>query len=86
MPFALIILIAEEVIPLVVMYAPFILPSTCILPAQKERIDSKRRAKQHAFAASQRDVFARIHTLGGSSAGKDVKHLLDGPGLVAVSG
>ncbi|KAI0093294.1 hypothetical protein BDY19DRAFT_419586 [Irpex rosettiformis] len=85
-PFALIILIAEEVIPLVVMYTPFILPSTCILPAQKERIDGKLHAKQQVSAASMRDTFERIYALGKSDAGKDVKHLLDGPGLIAYSG
>ena len=68
------------------MYAPFILPSTCILPAQKERIEHKLRAKQQAFAAESRDTFERILALGTSSAGADVKHLLDGPSIAAVSG
>ncbi|KAI0700929.1 LETM1-like protein-domain-containing protein [Cytidiella melzeri] len=85
-PFALIILVAEEVIPLVVMYAPFILPSTCILPAQKERIDNKRRDKQRAYATSMRDEFKHVRTLGESSASGDAINLLDGPGLAAFSG
>ncbi|KAG9051352.1 hypothetical protein FS837_008447 [Tulasnella sp. UAMH 9824] len=40
-PFLLIVLIIEEIIPLIVMYAPGILPSTCILPSQLERIHTK---------------------------------------------
>ena len=48
-PFLLIVIIAEEVIPLVVIYAPFLLPSTCLLPSQKERIDAKKREKQDDY-------------------------------------
>lgn len=40
-PFLLIVLIIEEIIPLIVMYVPGILPSTCILPSQMERIQMK---------------------------------------------
>lgn len=40
-PFLLIVLIIEEIIPLIVMYVPGILPSTCILPSQLERIQTK---------------------------------------------
>ncbi|KAG8986501.1 Superkiller protein 3 [Tulasnella sp. 427] len=40
-PFLLIVLIIEEIIPLIVMYVPGILPSTCILPSQLERIHAK---------------------------------------------
>jgi len=85
-PFALIIIIIEEIIPLIVIYAPFILPSTCILPSQKERIDDKRREKQRAYALSMRDTFERIQKLGEATPGADAKQLLNGPGLVAVSG
>ncbi|KIO15896.1 hypothetical protein M407DRAFT_34488, partial [Tulasnella calospora MUT 4182] len=40
-PFLLIVLVIEEIIPLIVMYVPGILPSTCILPSQLERIQVK---------------------------------------------
>lgn len=40
-PFLLIVLIIEEIIPLIVMYVPGVLPSTCILPSQIERIQMK---------------------------------------------
>ncbi|KAG8829286.1 hypothetical protein FRC17_006816 [Serendipita sp. 399] len=38
-PFVSIILILEEVLPLIILYAPFLLPSTCKLPSQAKRID-----------------------------------------------
>ena len=42
----LIVLVIEEIIPLIVLYAPWMLPSTCVLPSQRERIETKRREKQ----------------------------------------
>ncbi|KAI0790685.1 hypothetical protein C8Q75DRAFT_851782 [Abortiporus biennis] len=60
-PFVLIIIVIEEIIPLIVMYAPFILPSTCILPSQQERIVEKRREKQQGFAVHP--VFEEIRKL-----------------------
>ncbi|TCD60262.1 hypothetical protein EIP91_010454, partial [Steccherinum ochraceum] len=59
-PFAMIILIIEEIIPLIVLYAPFILPSTCILPTQKDRIDAKKREKQRVLVQSYTDAFAQL--------------------------
>lgn len=69
-----------------VMYAPGVLPSTCILPSQKDRIDSNRRKKQRAYASSMRHVFERIRREGQTSPEATTKQLLDGPALVAVSG
>lgn len=45
----LIAVVLEEVIPLLVLYAPWMLPSTCILPSQRERIQRKQREKQIVF-------------------------------------
>ncbi|KAH9945649.1 hypothetical protein B0H21DRAFT_744037 [Amylocystis lapponica] len=59
-PFALIILVIEEIIPLIVLYAPFVLPSTCILPSQKDRIDAKRREKQKLYAANHKQVLEQL--------------------------
>ena len=53
----LIALILEEVIPLIVMYVPGMLPSTCVLPSQKLRIDTKRRERQreaHEYAKTNK--------------------------------
>lgn len=38
-PFVSIIVILEEILPLVILYAPFLLPSTCKLPSQARRIE-----------------------------------------------
>ncbi|KAG8887667.1 hypothetical protein FRB98_009229 [Tulasnella sp. 332] len=40
-PFIMILLILEEILPLVVLYVPGLLPSTCILPSQSDRIQQK---------------------------------------------
>jgi LETM1 and EF-hand domain-containing protein 1 len=50
-PFILIAVVLEEIIPLLVLYAPGMLPSTCILPSQRARITRARREGQRAFAA-----------------------------------
>ena len=36
------------------------LPSTCILASQRERIDAKRREKQRAYAETSRDAFLDV--------------------------
>lgn len=81
-PFALIIIIAEEAIPFVVMWAPFLLPSTCILPAQRERIAGKKRAQQIATAETLKNVFQDI--LQRSSNEKDLLALLGQPEAKAI--
>jgi LETM1 and EF-hand domain-containing protein 1 len=45
-PFILIIMLFEETLPLVVIFAPFMLPSTTVLPSQAERIYAKREEKK----------------------------------------
>jgi hypothetical protein len=47
-PFIIIVLVLEEIIPLIALYAPGMLPSTCVLPAQRERIDAKKDAGRRA--------------------------------------
>ncbi|KAJ7124905.1 hypothetical protein C8R44DRAFT_781756 [Mycena epipterygia] len=51
-PFVLTALILEEIIPLIVLYAPSMLPSTCILPSQRERIQDKAIDKALQFTAT----------------------------------
>lgn len=46
MPFISIVAVLEEILPLVVIYAPFLLPSTCKLPAQAKRIDDLADVKR----------------------------------------
>ncbi len=82
----LIIIVIEEIIPLVVLYTPFLLPSTCILPSQKERIDGKKRVKQQEYATSMVSVFEEIFHKGQADPSVSVQSLLDGLGLVSVNG
>ncbi|ESK92949.1 hypothetical protein Moror_9022 [Moniliophthora roreri MCA 2997] len=44
-PFVVVAVILEELIPVIALYAPFMLPSTCVLPAQRERIEEKKAIK-----------------------------------------
>ncbi|KAI0063701.1 hypothetical protein BV25DRAFT_1801777 [Artomyces pyxidatus] len=82
-PFVVIILLLEEVIPLIVLYAPFMLPSTCILPSQRARIETKRRDKQRAFSLEARDELRSIVT---SAAKAGSTPLPSGHALVALCG
>ncbi|PPQ99721.1 hypothetical protein CVT24_009704 [Panaeolus cyanescens] len=59
-PFLIIALLLEEVIPLIAIYAPFMLPSTCILPSQLERIEAKRAEKTLAFKTQYKHVYAAL--------------------------
>ena len=85
-PFVLIIIIAEEAIPLVVIYAPFLLPSTCLLPSQKERIDKKRREKQKEYAETFASVFKGVHSRALSHPDLSVDKLLDRSSLLSYTG
>lgn len=58
-PFMVVVLVMEELIPLIAIYVPGMLPSTTVLPSQRKRIEEKAMEKQAAFAARQA-VFARI--------------------------
>lgn len=59
-PFVLVLVTLEELIPLMVLYAPFMLPSTCVLPSQRERILSKRRQNIALYASSMKEDFRTI--------------------------
>ncbi len=59
-PFLIIALLLEEIIPLIAIYVPSMLPSTCVLPTQRQRIDEKRAEKAHSFALEHRHVYAEL--------------------------
>lgn len=59
-PFVIIALFLEEVIPLIAIYAPSFLPSTCILPSQQERIQQKKSEKALGFALNYSPLFAQL--------------------------
>jgi len=46
MPFVLILVILEEALPFIVLYAPGMLPSTTILPSQADRIYARKEEKK----------------------------------------
>ena len=47
-------------IPLIAIYAPGTLPSTCILPSQRESIESKKAEKAAASAAASTSIFRSL--------------------------
>jgi len=61
-PFLIIVVLLEEVIPLIAIYAPFMLPSTCILPSQRERIENAKRTKQASYLTNNRRLFQHLST------------------------
>lgn len=62
-----------------VIYAPFLLPSTCLLPSQKERIVAKRREKQKMWAENMASVFQEVHSRALVEPEASVNTLLTGP-------
>ncbi|KAG6854058.1 hypothetical protein C0991_011036 [Blastosporella zonata] len=82
-PFIFIALILEEIIPLIAIYTPFMLPSTCILPSQRERIDSKRADKATAFSLEYRHIYDQLK-LAESPANHLSLEALSAPGASAA--
>jgi len=84
----LVAVILEELIPLIAVYVPGMLPSTTILPSQLKRIQEKARDKQGTFAA-RKAVFAMI-VQAGQQKGKMVNlrqlRALGGDGTKTVCG
>ena len=62
-PFVVIALLLEEVIPIIAIYAPSLLPSTCILPSQQERIQQKKSKKAFAFAVNYSLLFSQLKSM-----------------------
>jgi LETM1 and EF-hand domain-containing protein 1 len=78
-PFVLILVILEEALPLVVLYAPFMLPSTTILPSQAERIYAKGQEKKAQalstakwYAQHEKLDVAAMRTLGVKNLSNDM--------------
>ena len=61
----MIAVVLEAIIPLLVLYAPWMLPSTCILPSQRARIVRSRQEGQLAFS-TLRDYFEPLRAEGAS--------------------
>ncbi|KAJ8457007.1 hypothetical protein ONZ45_g18490 [Pleurotus djamor] len=67
-PFIIIVLIIEEIVPLIAIYAPFMLPSTCVLPSQQERIHSQKQTKAIAYLAEFKETFQQLAKLATESS------------------
>ena len=74
-------LLLEEVIPLIVLYAPGMLPSTCILASQRERIETKRCEKQRAYATEMRDAFLEVRKAGVTALASSLPSINSAVGL-----
>lgn len=59
-PFMLIVLVAEEVVPFIALYLPRMLPSTCVLPGQRNRIILKARTSQLQALFRDRQMYELI--------------------------
>lgn len=82
----MIVLVIEEIIPLIVLYAPWMLPSTCILPSQRERIEKKRREKQAAIGQVMGKELQGIIESTGHTASLSLRNLTDRTQLIALCG
>jgi LETM1 and EF-hand domain-containing protein 1 len=80
-PFVAIMLVLEEVIPLIVLYAPGMLPSTCILTSQRERIEAKRYERQRAYAEEMRDALLEVRKAGATALASSLPSINSGVGL-----
>jgi hypothetical protein len=56
----MIALILEEIIPLIVIWAPGMLPTTCLLPSQRHRIREAEMDKVIASSAKHGPVLAAL--------------------------
>jgi len=83
-PFVAIVLVLEEVIPLIVLYAPGMLPSTCILASQRERIDAKRCEKQRAYAEEMREALLEVRKAGPTALASSLPSINSSTGLCGV--
>ncbi|KAJ4468237.1 hypothetical protein J3R30DRAFT_1686968 [Lentinula aciculospora] len=59
-PFVVMAIVLEELIPVAAIYAPFMLPSTCILPGQRARIEEKKTQKAITSAFEAQGILANV--------------------------
>ncbi|KAF8647166.1 hypothetical protein AX16_006996 [Volvariella volvacea WC 439] len=85
-PFLVIALLLEEVIPLIAIYAPFMLPSTCILPSQRARIEEKKTELALAYQSHYKEVFQRLEKEAKQSGLLPLKSIRGDNATMAVCG
>ncbi|KAI6121376.1 hypothetical protein F5141DRAFT_1089766 [Pisolithus sp. B1] len=96
-PFMVVVLIAEELVPFVALYFPRMLPSTCVLPGQRDRIAFKARSDQLSALFRNRGAYEAMYKDGERTGFIQVRGLKDpvavcsllglsawGPSLLAV--
>ena len=57
------------------------LPSTCILASQRERIDTKRREKQRGYAETMQDAFLDVRKAGPTALASSLPSTISSIGL-----
>ncbi|KAI6129462.1 hypothetical protein EDD16DRAFT_1471396 [Pisolithus croceorrhizus] len=82
-PFMVVVLIAEELVPFVALYFPRMLPSTCVLPGQRDRIAFKARSDQLNALFRNRGAYEAMYKDGERTGFIQVRGLKD---PVAVCG
>ncbi|KAF8348103.1 hypothetical protein F5887DRAFT_880383 [Amanita rubescens] len=85
-PFIVIALLLEEVIPLIAIYVPSLLPSTCILPSQRARIEEKKTEKALAFSTIYKPLFAQLRGLENSTGQLGLESLRQSSASEAICG
>jgi len=85
-PFIVFALLLEEVIPLIAIYMPSLLPSTCILPSQRARMHEKKTEKALAFSTIYRPLFAQLRKLENSAGQLSFEAVRQSPSPEAVCG
>lgn len=86
MPFIIIVLVVEEIVPLIAIYAPFMLPSTCILPSQKERIHSQKETKALSIAAEYQDTLKQLADEAAAASPFSLSRISIPEGFMAICG
>ncbi|KAK7035258.1 hypothetical protein VNI00_012025 [Paramarasmius palmivorus] len=81
-PFITIAVLLEELVPVIALYAPFMLPSTCILPAQRDRIEEKKALKALTSSNNSRALILSMKAK--AHDGKLPLTALSGTGLATV--
>ncbi|WFC94277.1 hypothetical protein MBRA1_000905 [Malassezia brasiliensis] len=61
--FLLILVTIEELLPLMVIYTPFLLPSTCILPSQRLKIRKRFELKREECVNALRDMIQNVPSM-----------------------
>lgn len=73
--FLFILVTVEELLPLMVIYTPFLLPSTCILPSQKQKIRDSVEVKRMRSIERLRDLLAHTDLKNAATLTETIAHL-----------